>query len=364
MKYNKYCLWLVCIFLFENCNSNKVSDNGESESTYYTIEDFKSISKIDAHVHIRTGDSAFAILAKEHNFRLLTLNTDEDPGIEIQNEFAIQQVQAFPEVVFYATTISVTDWGSDSWEKETIAYLKNSFSRGAVAVKLYKNIGMELKDKYGNLIMVSDSTFDPIINFIVKEHIPLIGHFGEPKNCWLAIDSMTINGDRSYYKRHPEFHMYLHPQYPSYEDQLNAKNEMLDKHPDLKFIGAHLGSLEWNLDSLAAHLDKYSEASVDMAARLSHIQLHAQKNWQKTQDFFIKYQDRILYGTDLIINEKMEAQEIREKVVDKWVSDWTFLSTNEEMVSASFEGIFKGLQLPKGVLDKIYRTNAEKAFLQ
>lgn len=363
MRFTKCYLLLVCIFLFGSCNSNTVFEDKSSNLTYYIIEEFKFIDKIDAHVHIRTADSTFAIFSKENNFRLLTVNTDEDPGIEQQNECAIQQAHTFPEVVSYATTFSVENWDSDNWESETIAYLKESFSMGATAVKIYKNIGMELKDRHGNLIMINHSRFDPIIDFIVKENIPIIGHFGEPKNCWLPIDEMTIKGDKGYFTRHPKFHMYLHPEFPSYEDQVNARNEMLDKHPGLLFIGAHLGSLEWSLDSLATFLDKYPDASVDLAARLSHIQLHAQKDWQKTHDFFVKYQDRIIYGTDIIIKEGMEGHEIKTKVLGKWINDWTFLCSNEELVSNSFEGAFRGLKLPKAVIDKIYNSNAAKAFL-
>lgn len=364
MEHNKWLLLLLCLFLFQNSNSNNASDKGNVDLTYYTIEDFKSIDKVDAHVHLRTESPDFANLSNELNFRVLTLNTDEDPGIETQNRFAIQQVQAFPKVISCATTISVAEWDSDNWEKNTIANLEKSFSTGAVAVKLYKNIGMELRDKKGNLIMISNSKFDSVIDFIVKQNIPIVGHFGEPKNCWLPVEEMTVNGDKGYYTRHPEFHMYLHPHFPSYEDQLNARNEMLDKHHGLTFIGAHLGSLEWSLDSLGLFLDNHPNAFVDMAARLSHLQLHAQKDWQKTHDFFINYQDRILYGTDLIIDERMEGYDMKKKVLNKWIADWTFLTSDEELSSRSFDGMFNGLKLPRGVIDKIYRINAEAAFFQ
>ncbi len=66
--------------------------------------------------------------------------------------------------------------------------------------------------------------------------------------------------------------MYLHPEFPSYEDQIKARDHMLEKHPDLKFIGAHLGSLEWSADELAKRLDKFPNMVVDMAARISHLQ--------------------------------------------------------------------------------------------
>ncbi len=51
--------------------------------------------------------------------------------------------------------------------------------------------------------------------------------------------------------------MFLHPEYPSYEDQINARDNLLKKNPDLKFIACHLASLEWNVDSLASRLDRF-----------------------------------------------------------------------------------------------------------
>ena len=93
--------------------------------------------------------------------------------------------------------------------------------------------------------------------------------------------------------------MFLHPEYPSYEDQINARDHLLELHPDLIFIGCHLGSLEWNVDELAKRLDKFPNMAVDMAARICHLQYQSQRTAIKVRDFCIKYQDRLLYGTDL-----------------------------------------------------------------
>ena len=124
---------------------------------------------------------------------------------------------------------------------------------------------------------------------------------------------MTIKGDKSYFSEHPEYHMYLHPEFPTYEEQVAARDHMLEKHPNLKFVGAHLGSLEWNVDELAARLDKFPNMAVDMAARISHLQYQSTKNWQKVHDFFIKYQDRILYATDIQVNGNESASDIKNK---------------------------------------------------
>ena len=71
----------------------------------------------------------------------------------------------------------------------------------------------------------------------------LLGHQGEPKNCWLPLDQMTVNSDREYFKAHPQYHMYLQPDMPSYERQMAVRDAMLARHPGLKFVGVHMASI-------------------------------------------------------------------------------------------------------------------------
>ena len=190
----------------------------------------------------------------------------------------------------------------------------------------------------------------------------MIGHLGEPKNCWLPIEKMTVQGDVNYFSTHPKYHMYLHPEYPSYEDQINARDHMLEKHPGLQFIGAHLGSLEWDVDELAKRLDKFPNMAVDTASRISHLQYQAKTDWQKIHDFCIKYQDRIIYGTDIIIHPTSDPLEIKTQSHDIRLRHWNFFTSDKMMRVPKVEGEFKGLKLPRKVVDKIYHTNAEKWF--
>ena len=240
-------------------------------------------------------------------------------------------------------------------------------ANGAVGVKVWKNIGFFLKDEKGKLVMIDNPRFDPVLDYLSKNHIPLIGHLGEHKNSWLPLDKMTVKGNRDYAAAHPDEHMYLHPERPSYETYINARDHMLEKHPDLVFIGAHLASLEWSVDELAKRLDKFPNMAVDMAERISHLQYQAITNWQKVHDFFIKYQDRILYGTDLrinamdIVNNKITAPaDLKNHIHNVWLRHWKFFTAGDKMRVPKVDGEFKGLKLPKEVIDKIYRKNAEK----
>jgi len=323
---------------------------------YYTLEDFKSVKKFDAHIHINTDETVFIKQAQDDSFQFLDIVDDRPFGLPMgeQQKFAALHSENFPDLMVFATTFSVKEWNSKDWVEKTISDLENSFSNGAVAVKIWKNIGMDLKDKSGKFVMVNDPRFDTILNYLAKNRIPVIGHNGEPKDCWLPLEGMTFS--KGYYGSHPEYHMFLHPEYPSYEDQIDARDNMLEKHPDLKFVGAHLGSLEWSLDELAKRLDKYPNMNVGLS-RMSNLKLHALRNRQKTRDFFIKYQDRLIYGTDTAINTSTNQTEMEKRVHDRWVSDWKFYVTDETINLSGF-GELKGLKLPRGVIDKIYLKNA------
>jgi predicted TIM-barrel fold metal-dependent hydrolase len=325
---------------------------------YYTLEDFTAVQKFDTHIHINTDQTAFIKLAERDNFRFLDIVDDRPFGLPMaeQQNLAFLHLKSFPSRMAVATTFSVSDWDNKDWAEKAIANIKQSISQGAKAVKIWKNIGMDLRDKNGKFVMVNDPRLDPVLNYLAKNNIPLIGHNGEPRDCWLPLDKMTFS--KSYYGSHPEYHMFLHPEYPSYNDQINARDNMLKKHPDLKFVGAHLGSLEWSLDELAKRLDRFSNMSVDLS-RMSNLQLHALTDWQKTRDFFIKYQDRLVYGSDKTIASATEQVQFQKSIHDAWLRDWKFFVTDDKINLSGF-GELRGLHLPREVVDKIYLKNAEK----
>ncbi|NOR34540.1 MAG: amidohydrolase family protein, partial [Bacteroidales bacterium] len=184
--------------------------------------------------------------------------------------------------------------------------------------------------------------------------LPLLTHIGEPLNCWLPIDSMTVNGDKSYFTDNPQYHMYLHPESPSHERLMESRDHVLARYPDLHMVGAHLGSLEWDVDVLAERLDRYPNFAVDLAARVCHFQV---QDREKVRAFVLKYQDRILYATDLGVSGEIVEDKI-QWLENEWHSDWTYFATGEMMSSGNVEGEFQGLDLDEKVLEKIYHTNA------
>lgn len=352
------------VLFLQSCTqrTNETSGGKDAIETYYTKDDYASVEKFDSHFHFSTKDTSFLSFAKSENFNLLAVNVDAFPSLPVneQQEIALYQKEASKGQVQYATAFSVANWDGEEWEQETLDYLKDSFSKGAITVKVWKNIGMDLRDKEGNLVMIDHPRFDPIWNYLVKNNIPVIGHLGEPKNCWLPIEEMTVKGDRNYFSKHPEFHMYLHPEMPSYEDQLEARDNVLRKHPELKFVGAHLGSLEWSVDELAKRLDMFPNLAVDMAERISHLQLQSIKDHEKVRNFVIKYQDRLLYGTDMSVSGSRSSSDMEKHAHDIWFRHWVFFTSGDKMSAPKVQGEFQGLKLPREVVDKIYSLNAKK----
>lgn len=361
-KFNLYLFaGLSAVFFMAGC-SVKDGSAGESDNAaaaHYTVDDFQPTKKFDSHIHFNSDDTTFIKHAEEENFRFLVIVDDRPFGVpmEEQQKIVRKQLKAFPQLISYATTFSVKNFNEPGWEEETLSYLKDSFSRGAIAVKVWKNIGMDLKDKNGKFVMIDDARFDRILDYLVENDVTLIGHLGEPRECWLPLEQMIFH--KGYYSSHPEYHMYLHPEFPSYEDQINARDRMLEKHPDLRFVGAHLGSLEWSLEELAKRLDKYPNMAVDLA-RMSDLNYHAKTDWQKTRDFFIKYQDRLLYATDVQVNTPENPAEMKKGIHNSRIFHWKFYATDEKLSIPLIEGEFQGLNLPREVVDKIYRKNAER----
>jgi hypothetical protein len=346
--------------------------NAEPVEQYYQTNDFYRVQKIDAHMHLDGTYPPFFSALKKYKFKALTINVDyaDFPPIDEQQQVALQLLATYPHLIAFATTFSVKNFEQPGWTEETERRIDSAVAHGAIGVKFWKNIGMDLKDDQGHMVMIDDSRFTNLINYLEEKGIPLLGHQGEPQNCWLPVSEMTVENDREYFTSHPQYHMYLHPEFPSYEDQIRARNNMLGQHPNLKFIGMHMASLEWSTDELSQFLDKYPQANVDIAARMAQIQVQTLQDQQKVRRFFIQYQDRLMYGTDTELAKSLEkngqnsqnSQSFIKDTLSTWLSDWRFFTGNVTMKTANVPQPVQGLHLPKTVIDKLYRINAEKQY--
>jgi predicted TIM-barrel fold metal-dependent hydrolase len=330
---------------------------------FYQVQDFKRIEKIDAHVHLHGSADRFMAQAISDHFRVLTINVDypDFPPIDEQLAAALSLRQRYPGRVAFAATFSVEDFLAPAWAARQASRIQAAFEQGAVGVKMWKNIGMDLKDG-DRYVMPDDPRFEPILATIEDAHRVLIGHQAEPLNCWLPFKQMTVKSDREYFTEHPQYYMHDHPERPSHEAILAARDRMLAAHPDLRFDAVHLASLEWDVGRIAQFLDQFPQAVVDMSARTSHLERQAVRSPRQVRAFLMRYQDRILYGSDEQYGP-VEGDAAAVKAVHQgWLSDWLFLATDRRLHSPEFPFVYRGMHLPKAVLDKIYRLNAEREF--
>ncbi len=317
---------------------------------------------IDAHVHLNTPAAASLPGIKAMGAHFLSINTDVPEFIPLEEQQGVtcglQEMR--PETIRFIGSFSLDNWMEREWIGKTIEQINVSRSKGAVGIKIWKNLGMEIKDESGHFLMIDDDRLDPLFDFLEEEGILVLGHQGEPRNCWLPLDEMTVNSDRDYFRNHPEYHMYLHPEYPSYEEQMRARDHRLGKNPGLRFVGLHLFSLEYDIAEVAARLERFPNSMTDVAERVCHLQLQARRDRQAVRQFMINYQDRLMYGTDVIDDGSIDNLE--DHFRDLWLRHWKFFSTEEVQTAPEFDGTFKGLGLPDQVLEKFFYSNAKEIY--
>jgi len=335
----------------------------------YSMDDFPKVRKLDAHVHGNVVSPALIEQARADNFELMSINVDypDFPALADQRAAALAQLKMDPARFHWATTFSMQGFGEPGWADKVGAGLASDAKQGAKAVKIWKNVGMSERNKAGQLIRIDDPALSPVADKVQALGLTFIAHQGEPHNCWLPLDQMTTDNDREYFKEHPQYHMFLHPEMPGYEDQIKHRDDFVAAHPKLRFVGAHLGSLEYDVDRIAAFLDRFPNANVDMAARMSQVQYQSVRDYDKVRKFFIKYQDRLLYGTDLTINpgdlsSDGNGAQFKQEAHGVWTRDWRYLATDESQRVEIIKADVKGLALPRAVIDKIYYANSKKSF--
>ena len=330
----------------------------------YSMADYDRVVKVDVHMHLHNPSPAFMEAARRQKFKVLTINVDypDFPPLDDQQRVAIELAKRFPRDVAWVASFPVDGSDQPGWLAATRQRVAASTKAGAVGVKVWKNIGMGLRNAEGQLVMIDDARFAPLFDDFARHGIPLLGHQGEPHNCWLPLEKMTVNNDREYFKAHPQYHMALHPEMPSWEAQMAARDRMVAAHPGLRFIGVHLASLERDVDELAAFLDRFPTAVVDVAARVGQLQYQSQKDRERVRRFFIKYQDRLMYGSDISQGPEQDGAALAAEAEAVWRMHWRYFNTADSFQVADLDAPVQGLALPRGVVDKLYRLNAQRAF--
>ena len=228
--------------------------------------------------------------------------------------------------------------------------LRDAAARGARGLKVLKELGLVIRDRTGALVTVDDPRLDPIWAECGRLKIPVSIHTSDPDAFFLPKDGANERYDELV--EHPDWSFYGDP-FPKKEALLAARNRIFARHPGTTFIALHVANHPEDLDDVSRVLDHHPNVVVETGAR--HAELGRQP--RRAREFFLTYQDRILFGTDARPEDAMYHNwfrflETADESFDYWHSPgqgrWTI----------------SGLDLPQKVLEKVYRRNAERVFAQ
>jgi predicted TIM-barrel fold metal-dependent hydrolase len=320
------------------------------------LASFSVLAPIDTHVHLYKDDPAFGALMQRLKLRILDICVidDRDPyykGLEPQRSDVLKIVHSSGGRAVLCTTFSPYEFEEPGFAQRTIRQLDADFAEGAIAVKIYKVMGMEMKSKAGKYVMPDDPAFEPIYKDIAAHHRTVVAHLAEPDSCWQAPN--PASPDYEYYQQNPQEYAYAHPEWPSKAAILAARDHLVAENPKLRVVGAHLGSMEADVNQMAQRFDRYPNFAVDTAARVPYFMIQPR---DKVRAFLIKYQDRVLYATDLVVLPKDDTGKALAEWNSTYERDWKFFATDQ---TVEYKGhSYKGLALPGPVLRNIFHDNA------
>ena len=303
---------------------------------------------IDIHNHLGNLADTEKYLAEMDKAGVVTAISLDGHSKNLFYKEHLKKAQAIPGdriVVFFAPEwerIDEPNFGLNEAKR-----LQDAVKSGARGVKVYKRLGLTVKDKSGKVVPVDDPRLDPIWAKCGELKIPVLIHVSDPKAFFTPLDKYNERYDEL--GAHPEW-SYYGDAYPDKEEILAQRNRVIAKHRNTIFIGAHVANMPEELATVAAWLDQYPNLYVEIGARISELG----RQPFTCRKFMIKYQDRVLFGSDTSPNA--EAYRIYYRFLES--EDEYFDPAGGHHVQGRW--MIYGLHLPDKVLEKIYNSNAKK----
>lgn len=317
---------------------------------------------VDVHTHFffrqRHSEEAlddFVALMDRHSIAVC-ISLDAKLGMDLDDHLQFLHKRYRDRFVVFAHLDWVGDgdpddpatWASNrpKWAERTAEQLAKAKEKGISGLKIFKRLGVEYRDRNGQLIPVDSPMLDPIWEACGKLGLPVLIHTADPEAFFEPIDATNERWEEL--SRHPDWHFYG-KDFPSRQELVSARNRVIARHPQTTFIAAHMGSSSEDLAQLGEWLDQYPNLYIDPASRISELG----RQPYTSRDFLIRYADRILFGTD----GPWPEQRIKYY--------WRFFETKDEYFPYSEkefppQGIWRiyGVYLPDDVLRKLYFENA------
>lgn len=252
----------------------------------------------------------------------------------------------YPERFGVFVNLDLSKIGRKDFKLNTEKYLLNASKIGATGLKIYKNLGLNLKDGEGNRVKVDDDRLQFIWEKCAELNLPVLIHSGEPIAFFQNIDKYN---ERWLHAKQRPSSFRPSEKYPSFEIVMSEQHNMFKKNPKTTFINAHMGWYGNNLSKLDQQLIDLPNVYVEFGAVINELG----RQPVSARKFFIKHQDRILFGKD---NYNKEEYYLYFQV----------LETSDEYIEyfRKRHGLWRlyGLNLPDSVLKKVYHQNALKIF--
>jgi predicted TIM-barrel fold metal-dependent hydrolase len=263
-------------------------------------------------------------------------------------DMALEMIRKFHSVApARFATYGWMDWSdvqSAGFFQRCVHRLETLIEKGACGLKIWKDLGTKVLDADGNLLRIDDERLDPLYEKAAELGVPIMYHIADPDAFFLPIDAANERYEEL--AAHPEW-SYYGSHYGKLE-LLAQRDRVIARHAKTTFVGAHVAEHPEDLAYVTKLLEKYPNLHVDIGARCAELG----RQPYTAREFFLKFADRILFGTDLIPEVNMYRLHYR------------FLETRDEYFEypshASRQGRWNiyGLFLPDDVLRTVYRDNA------
>ncbi len=316
---------------------------------------------IDAHNHLSNfgfGDwdkrpvSELLDILDSMDVRLL-VDLDGGWGEDILNTHLDHFKAAAPERFRVYGGVAWEKWAEhgDRFGEWAADRLRQQAARGAEGLKIWKPLGLSVKDQHGKLVSVDDERLDPVWAVAGELGLPVTIHIADPVAFFDPVNNTNERWEELH--AHPDW-QFPSPPFPSFISILDAFANIVARHPQTTWVGAHVGCYAENLGWVSALLDRCPNFYVDISERIGELG----RQPYSARRFFLQYADRILFGTDRPVEERINPIYYR------------FLETDDEYFSYGNADVPRqgrwqiyGMYLPDDVLKKVYWDNAERVIL-
>ena len=329
-----------------------------------------TFARIDAHCHVVADHGDSRSMLDSLGLRILDIALGTDPlgkwrSDGIAGTEALERASAVsPAHCAWCTAFDEPRLSDPGWADSVIAGLRKDFSNGAVGVKVWKNIGLKVRRPGAGNILPDDPIFEPVYSWLEGEGKTVVMHIGEALSAWQPLD--PANPHCGHYSRNPDSYLYGKKGVPSHAELILARDRVIERHPRLRVIGCHLGSLEHDIREVGIRMDRYPNFAVDTSARVLDLSL---QDLGRVREFFHKYRDRILWGTDVFTEKPhslMTPDERSASIADlarRWTEEFGYYESSGEVSFLGWQEKpwkVRGLGLPADLLADIYSNNARK----